>query len=155
MSNKLNEFLTKYPTTKACDQWRAEELQQFQSLMLMMRSSELDDVYRASGDRRQMRGDESEHGERWERLTKLASDLGGNFEKMHRDGHCHEAVMWFVHHVPETTRMKLAAMLAIPLLPQAKHECDAGEALCDEYLKQVSCQDCHADATAPTNTVVV
>lgn len=155
MSNKLNGFLTKYPTTKECDQWRAEELQQFQTLMLMMRSSEMDDVYRASGDRRQLRGDESEHGERWEQLTKLASELGGNFEKMQRDGHCHEAVMWFVHHISETTRMKLAAMLAIPLLPQAKHDCDAGETLCDEYLKQVSCQDCHADSTAPTNEVVV
>jgi hypothetical protein len=154
MADKLNGFLRKYPNTKECNEWKVKELQQFQTLMLMMRSPEIDDVYRTTSDRRKLRGDEQAHGQRWEQLTELASKLGGKDEAMHRDGHCHEAVMWFVHHVSGPTRQKLAAMLAVPLLPYSKHSCAAGEALCDEYLAQVSCQDCHAESTAPTEVVV-
>jgi len=154
MSKKLNGFLKQYPNTKECSQWSAKELQQFQSLMLMMRAPEMDSVYRTTSDRRQLRGDEDVHGERWERLSRLASSLGGNHETMHRDGHCHEAVMWFVHHTSEPLRKKLAAMMTVPLLPYNKHDCSPSEPLCDEYLKQVSCQDCHAESTAPVNVVV-
>jgi len=153
MSDKLNRFLKKYPKVKECSEWTAGELQQFQTLMLMMRAPEIDEVYKKTQDRRGLRGDEAEHGQRWERLTEMAR--GSKSEGMHRDGHCHEAVMWFVHHMPEVSRMKLAALTAIPLLPAMKHSCMPGEALCDEYLAQVSCQDCHADATAPVDQVVV
>merc|ERR1740138_1302324 len=109
-------------------------------MMLLMKAPELDDVYGKTVDRRKLRGDELEHGERWERLTKVASELGSTFEAMHRDGHCHEAVMWFTHHLAEPTREKLAATMAIPLLPYSKHACTSGpfdtkeKALCDEYL---------------------
>jgi len=161
MSAKLNGFLKGYPKTKECHEWTAKELQQFQTMMLMMRSPEMDDVYRTSVDRRTLRGDEQAHGERWERLSRMASQFGKDYETIHRDGHCHEAVMWFVHHISEPVRQKLAALLAVPLLPYNKHECatefitDGQKSLCDEYLAQVSCQDCHHDATAPTETVVV
>merc|ERR1719352_1959013 len=77
MSQKLNGFMKKYPNTKECDQWKAKELQQFQTLMLMMRATEMDDVYRTTSDRRQLRGDEQAHGDRWAKLTELASSLGG------------------------------------------------------------------------------
>merc|ERR1712046_231988 len=43
MSEKLNGFLKQYPNTKECDQWKVEELQQFQTLMLMMMAPEMDD----------------------------------------------------------------------------------------------------------------
>jgi len=156
MSEKLNGFLKQYLNTKECQDWNVEELQQFQTLMLMMRAPEIDDVYRTTNDRRALRGDEEAHGKRWEHLTELASSLGGDHQAMHRDGHCHEAVMWFTHHLSEPTRMKLAAMLAVPLLPYKKHSCDAGQPLCDEYLKQVSCQDCHQESLAtPTHVDVV
>merc|ERR1712160_115200 len=83
-----------------------------------------------------------------ERLSTLAVTLGE--EKMHRDGHCHEAVMWFVHHVPETVRNEVANVMALPLLPYTQHSCNSKKhEVCDEYLKQVSCQDCHQDADVP------
>merc|ERR1712217_778127 len=154
MSNKLNGFMRKYPSAKECHQWKAAELQQFQALILLMRAPEMDELYRTTDDRRQLRGDETEHGERWERLSKLAAEVGGDLEKMHRDGHCHEAVMWFVHQVSEDTRWKLAAMTAVPMIPEIKHECNGGD-LCDEYLKQVSCQDCHQESTAPSASSIV
>jgi hypothetical protein len=154
MSEKLNGFLKRYATTKECKDWTAEELQQFQALMMMTRAPEVDGIYRTTNDRRMLRGDEDAHGERWERLTQLASKLGGKHQKMHRDGHCHEAVMWFVHHISEPMRLKLAAMIAVPLLPFHQHDCEAGEPLCEEYLKQVSCQDCHQQSTHPSDLVV-
>jgi hypothetical protein len=155
MSEKLNGFLKRFPT-KECKDWAVEELQQFQTLMLMeeVRAPEMDDVYRTTNDRRMLRGDVQAHGDRWEKLTRLASELGGKHQMMHRDGHCHEAVMWFTHHISETMRQKLAAMISVPLLPYAKHDCDAAETLCEEYLHQVSCQDCHQESTAPTDVVV-
>jgi len=154
MSEKLNSFLKQYPSTKECQDWKVEELQQFQTLMLMLRAPEVDDVYRTTSDRRALRGDEAAHGKRWERLTELAARLGGSHPTMHRDGHCHEAVMWFTHHLSEPMRQKLAAMLAVPLLPYSKHSCEAGEELCNEYLAQVSCQDCHQESLAPRDLVV-
>ena len=33
---------------------------------------------------------------KWESLNAKAE-----LARMHRDGHCHEAVMWCVHHLPE------------------------------------------------------
>jgi hypothetical protein len=158
MSAKLNGFLKTYPETKECSEWTAKELQQFQIMMLMMRSPEFDDVYQSGADRRKLRGDEHEHGARWERVSRMASELGEKYEAMHRDGHCHEAVMQFVHHISEPARQKLAALIAVPLLPYASHgdQC-AGEShdVCTEYLNQVSCQDCHQESTAPPPQLVV
>lgn len=91
MAQKLNSFVSQYGNAKECEDWTTVELQRFQALMLMLKSPELDDLYQSSDDRRALRGDEQEHGNRWERLSTLAVTLGE--EKMHRDGHCHEAVM--------------------------------------------------------------
>lgn len=154
MTKTLNSFLRSgYPQVRECREWSSEELQKFQLMLLLLRSSELNDVYESSQDRRALRGDEHEHGARWEKLTKLASELGSNFANMHRDGHCHEAVMWFVHHTPESTRNALAQRMAIPLLPYSRHECDPKHELCEDYMKQVSCQDCHQDADVGLVTV--
>merc|ERR1712194_895398 len=123
-----NSFVGQYGNVKECEDWTTVELQRFQALMLMLKSPELDDLYQSSDDRRALRGE----------------------EKMHRDGHCHEAVMWFVHHVPETVRNEVANVMALPLLPYTQHSCNSKKhEVCDEYLKQVSCQDCHQDAEIP------
>jgi len=148
MAERLNSFVAQYGNVKECHEWTTQELQRFQAIMLLLRSSELNDVYTSSDDKRALRGNEDEHGERWERLAALASELGET--AMHRDGHCHEAVMWFAHHVPETTRNEVAKRMALPLLPYTQHQCDGKKHdVCDEYLKQVTCQDCHSDADIP------
>ena len=36
----------------------------------------------------------------WESLNAKAE-----LARMHRDGHCHEAVMWYVHHLPESMKI--------------------------------------------------
>jgi len=152
MAETLNGFVREYKNVKECSEWSTHELQRFQALMMMLRSSELNNVYSSSDDSRALRGDEQEHGERWERLNDLAQSLGE--EDMQRDGHCHEAVMWFVHHIPESLRNSVAQTMAIPLLPYTQHECTGKKhEICDEYVKQVSCQDCHRDADIPALTV--
>merc|ERR1712228_833593 len=104
----------------------------------------MDDVYTSSNDRRKLRGDVDEHGRRWQRLSGLAKKHGEAYELMHRDGHCHEAVMWFVHHTAESVRQQLAEMMPVPMLPLSQHACPSGlpdneqKSLCDEYLHQVS-----------------
>merc|ERR1711924_77825 len=115
MTVKLNGFLKAYPNTKDCKSWSTSELQQLQLRMLQLRSSELDEVYQASDDNRQLRGDANLHLQRWEMLRNVSGNLDGPFHHMQRDGHCHEAVMWFVHHLSEATRQRLAEEVQIPL----------------------------------------
>ena len=35
---------------------------------------------------------------------------------MHRDGHCHEGVMWYVHHLPESLKEVITGKASLPLL---------------------------------------
>jgi len=151
MAETLNSFVRQYGNVKECSDWTTEELQRFQALMMMLRSGELNELYLAADDTRALRGDEDEHGQRWERLNSLAQTIEGAME-VQRDGHCHEAVMWFVHHVPESVRNAVAQTMAVPLLPYTQHDCGEHE-VCKEYLKQVSCQDCHRDADIDELTV--
>jgi len=73
MAETLNGFVRQYGNVKECSEWTTEELQRFQALMLMLRSTDLNDVYVEADDTRAMRGDEDAHGQRWEKLNALAS----------------------------------------------------------------------------------
>merc|ERR1712232_1129251 len=110
MAETLNGFVRQYGNTRECSYWTTEELQRFQALMLVLRSTELNNLYIDADVKRALRGDEDEHGQRWERLNALAHTIEGGV-KVQRDGHCHEALMWFVHHVPESVRNALQALL--------------------------------------------
>ena len=41
---------------------------------------------------------------------------------MHRDGHCREAVMWYVHHLPESLKEVITDKASLPLLSQIRHD---------------------------------
>jgi len=147
----LNKFLRAYKNVKECSQWTVQELHHFQIRLFTLRSSELDDVYQSANDRRRLFGDLQAHLERWGQSALAES--GSLWENMQRDGHCHEAAMWFAHHVTEPMRKKIAETMTIPLLPYSGHKCphDASEdeaRVCDEYIHRVSCQDCHSDGEA-------
>merc|ERR1712201_6820 len=62
MAETLNGFVRQYGDVKECADWTTEELQRFQGLMLMLRSTELNNLYLESDDTRALRGDEDEHG---------------------------------------------------------------------------------------------
>ena len=152
MSQVLNTWLNNSVNVKACEQWDVEEIQRLQSLLFTMRESHFDDIYQATSDSRRLRfNDLNDISKSWTSLNKLASDhKNPMMKRMRRDGHCHEAVMWFVHHLTEDFKAMLQEMdIAIPLLSHARHECEPSDTvegrICAAYQDQVSCQDCHSN----------
>jgi hypothetical protein len=65
-----------------------------------------------------------------------------------RAAHCHEAVMWFVHHLSSEAQAKVASELVLPMLPVADHVAKQGQRLSSDeagrfYDEKVTCQKCH------------
>jgi len=154
MSQVLNRWLKDSHHVKPCDEWEVEELQELQSLLYMLRHTDLDDIYQMTEDSRRLRFSTLEDmTQTWKDLNAIASNHENPWMKrMRRDGHCHEAVMWFVHHLTEDIKLLLfQSKVSIPLLSHARHECKAGdsEEICRAYEKQVTCQDCHSNVLPP------
>ena len=42
--------------------------------------------------------------------------------RKHRDGHCHEGVMWYVHHLPELLKEVITDKTSLSLLSQIRHD---------------------------------
>merc|ERR1711981_357378 len=83
--------------------------------------------------------------------TKAKALVSGD-EKLsgiHRDGLCHQAVMWFTHHLPESTQTELTSTgLVLPQLPVADHSnavaTDAKtKQVLSDYTTAMTCQKCH------------
>merc|ERR1711966_586811 len=83
----------------------------------------------------------------WEALNAEAAK-DPTLARMHRDGHCHEAVMWYVHHLPETVKAAIKDKAALPLLSAMRHEVTTAsphtEKLQKAYEEKVSCASCHS-----------
>jgi len=138
LTRRLQESLGRH--LRSCEAWSTDELRQLQRRLLSEAEPELLAVYESSADPRHRR---------FASLTSLEAHwarLDSEAEASHavrRDGLCHEAVMWWVHHLSEATRQRLAAQgLEPPSLPELLHSSTADAAL-DEYRSQVSCQQCH------------
>jgi len=150
MAVKLNRFLSEYNSAKRCESWTVPELQEFQLRILDLRAPDLDEVYQVTADNRKLSRDAKGHKVHWESFRNISALIGDADWKMQRDGHCHEAVMWFVHHLTEATRQKLAKQVAVPMLPHYAHRCpssptEAQRLLCGEYLQQTKCLNCHGE----------
>jgi len=138
---------------RACEQWTVNELQDLQRRIFPEASSDLLDIYAHAADRRGRRHHSlSQLEQHWKHLEELK---GGSvaLEEVHRDGLCHETVMWWVHHLPSPTQTQLTEEgLRIPSLPSHRHEPfqktlgsdpETLAAVHAEYTEQVSCQQCH------------
>ena len=55
MSRVLNYWLNSSYTTKPCDLWDVEEIQQLQALLYVAKESQFDDIYQQSNDNRRLR----------------------------------------------------------------------------------------------------
>ena len=96
MSVVLSGWLKRGGTpTKPCEEFEAEELQQLQAQLYLLRHAEYDDVYRAANDKRSITRSLDQLHTDWKGLNEAARTSG--LDEMHRDGHCHEAAMWWVH----------------------------------------------------------
>ena len=85
--------------------------------------------------------------------------------EIQRDGHCHEAVMWFVHHITEDMKqiLKETTDITIPLLSPNWHgkTCtdvmkstdnnndETYKQVCNRYREQVTCASCHSNVLPP------
>ena len=161
MSDILNGWLNSSTTTKPCLDWDVKELQQLQALLYLARGSQFDDIYRRTEDNRRLRPHVlSDLTTNWAGLNQLAeSHTDPRLAVVRRDGHCHEAVMWFVHHLSADMKELLsAAKVPIPLLSPARHGlCYSGgldqeaERICDAYREQVTCASCHSNELPPSH----
>lgn len=150
LGEALNGHLNKmFPNTRACEDWTAEELQSYQTKLYSYRHAEFDSIYSSTSDNRRMRHDSLDgHQQQWSNLNDLVS-RNEHLKEMHRDGHCHEAVMWLVHHVPAAEQQTVFARQAAPLLPLKQHNCGANATenemeVCKAYEGMRSCADCHS-----------
>jgi len=153
MSLVLNQWINSSYSAVPCHMWKVEELQQLQALFWLAKESSFDEIYQATQDNRRMRDEIlSDIQKTWKELNALAADSEDpNLTNIRRDGHCHEAVMWFVHHLTEDMKQLLrGAEIKIPLLSHYRHDCDDADdsdraKVCRSYKTQVTCQDCHSD----------
>jgi len=65
-----------------------------------------------------------------------------------RDAHCHEAVMWFVHHLTTEEQVHVMKSTVLPMLPVADHRIVKGSRAESDhagkfYDEKVTCQNCH------------
>lgn len=161
MSTTLNAWLQRTPASfKACSSFSATELQKLQAMLYLLRDPRLDDIYRANNDNRQIVATQADLKATWKELNALveAHPDAKAMHEIHRDGHCHEAIMWYVHHLSEDVRKLLIQEgVTFPLLPDVRHMC-SGEAtmrdeaharICAAYEDKVTCQSCHSNSLPP------
>jgi len=153
MGEALNRAMRNmFPNTKPCEQWTAEELQEYQAQLYAYRHDKFDSIYQSENDnRRLLHGSLSSYKAHWSKTNKLVQKHS-HLEMMHRDGHCHEAVMWLVHHVPAAEQQTVFSRQMAPLLPVSDYTdngcgADATESelqICKVYEGMRSCADCHS-----------
>merc|ERR1711871_139552 len=157
MSLTLNKWLMSSSAAKPCEQFSAKELQELQALLYLSRNSELDKIYHQTNDNRRLLADVDTMKADWAGLNDLVHKHSRKSE-MHtvqRDGHCHQAVMWYVHHLNEDVKRLLAETgVEIPLLAYENHNIgfcsntddDTHAKVCSHYQETVTCASCHSNA---------
>jgi len=161
---KLNAVLTNDQalTTRSCHDLTLPELHETQRALFDARTPQLDAIYDDSKDTRRMAH---------RSLMELVSAHAKNEKMIHerpdlvpktRDGLCHEAVMWYIHHLTADARQDIKQRLLLPLLPLVQHPepdvvADAtSKDTHKRYTDQVSCAICHVTpATEKPDIVVV
>jgi len=156
MSLTLNKYLAATAAVKECDQFDAKEIQELSAMLYLARDTKLDKVYAPISDNRRLRADIEDLQSTWSSLNAevAAHPDKENLHTIQRDGHCHEAVMWYVHHLSEDVKKILGETgVEIPLLSYEHHEpaCattkDSTHAnVCQHYQETVTCASCHANA---------
>ena len=174
MSNTLNRWLTtnKHIETTSCEEWTAKEIQNLQATLYLVRDETFNSIYENVNDNRKLRMAMDDIIKEWSELALLIKqetnqDKRNHLIKVHRDGHCHEAVMWYVHHITEDMKVLLSqnTKIRLPLLSDTLHSTacnekgpidnsddqyvNAKKRVCDVYKEQVTCASCHSDVTPP------
>ena len=129
-------------------------------MLYLARDVNLDPIYQGVGDNRRLRKSLVDLQAQWQGLNAI---LQGHPEeaylkRVQRDGHCHEVVMWYVHHLSEDVKTILAETgVEIPLLSYGSHmpactqtQSDAHAKVCAHYQETVTCLSCHSNTLPPS-----
>merc|ERR1712127_174774 len=149
---KLNAALAREPglATEFCNEISLPTLQATQRLLFDARAPELDRVYREAGDSRAMAHATLASLQAEQAKVRAMVDQKDLFAKA-RDGACHEAVMWYTHHLTESAREAVKEQLVLPTLPETQHKEPMASADADDhevhrrYGEQISCAICHIE----------
>jgi len=136
--------------TRACGNFTLPELHEMQRMLFDARTPELEAVYAAAGDTRRMAHASAQRLEAEQRGHAALHAARHRAAEVSRDGACHEMVMWYVHHLSQSAREEIKAMLELPLLPEVHHMPPHGDSadatdhkVHERYMDQVSCAICH------------
>eukprot|EP00945_MAST-04E_sp_MAST-4E-sp1_P002055 g2055.t1 len=174
MSKTLNGWLKNGKHTRGrtrpCESFTTKELQELQGLLYLARDEKLNAIYEKAEDNRKLRASIEDLMDTWKKLNE---DIDNHSEsetlsQINRDGHCHEAVMWYVHHLTEDMKQILTETtdITIPLLSPSWHGHSCLEAkklaeegketldatfkkVCEHYQEQVTCASCHSNVSPP------
>lgn len=123
MTQKLNKALQTNVgvASRACVDFSVEDLMQLQRVLFEARDPALQGIYGAVDDMRSLAafGTKADDLASLELLWAEELDVLAKYpalREVSRDTKCHEAVMWFVHHLPEERRTSLG--VDVPLLPE-------------------------------------
>uniref|UniRef100_A0A7S4KRT8 Sulfhydryl oxidase n=1 Tax=Paramoeba aestuarina TaxID=180227 RepID=A0A7S4KRT8_9EUKA len=144
-------------STVACDRLSHEDLNSMYLDLMPHLDERFDILYKSRNDRRSLKFSNEEITTRWEKEAEKAREPGfeeGTFHyNMLRDGKCAELVMWWIHHLTETSQEDLQKNgFVLPLMPE-DGPVDSQD---PTYVYQVQCTDCHsspnANATLPSDS---
>lgn len=139
--------------TRPCNTFSIDDLQSLLRRFQSLAHPQLLTIYTEQRDRRQT--SRGEDVNRKNLLTQLAAHVRRNASlgDVLRDGHCHEVVMTYVHHLASEAQRTLAAehTFVLPLLPEhahvrspSAHNAGPEKDVYDSYAAAVSCQVCHS-----------
>jgi len=139
---RLNKHLSnrKGLNLKACEEFTAEALRDVMRELFPLASEELKAIYSKADGRGAKYSSLAELEEHWK-------EAPAHDEKV-RDAHCHEAVMWFVHHLTSDKQEHVAKKMVLPKLPVRDHTEGKGKRAADDkagkfYDQKITCQNCH------------
>jgi len=146
----LNGHLRQYSNTGLvlhdCDAFSSVDLHAILQELKTRESAELLEIYEARGskvDPRHIDDDQVEFVE----LLNISETEGHDNIAAVRDALCQDAVLAFVHYLPEQQRSDwIKGGAVLPYLPTLRHDLSALDvSVADNYKSAVTCQDCHKD----------
>jgi len=140
---RLNKHLAgrKGISLKACESFTTHSLRDLLRDLLPRASAELKVIYSKVDGRGAKYSTVAEMEAHW--AERAPAD-----DTRVRDAHCHEVVMWFVHHLTTEEQAKVMQTVVLPMLPVIDHTEGKGKRAAHDhagrfYDEKVTCQNCH------------
>jgi len=123
MAATLNKHVRNlFPAAKACEDWSLPDLHAFQEKVWQARHPALEAIYQQATDNRRLRVQTVDELRAAFKATRERVMGNKTLERIARDSHCHESVMWLIHHVPAVKQADLVADTPAPMLPKVTSE---------------------------------